>query len=362
MWQVVIFGAAAAWAVAATAVASDAAIRGASLDLPDGWQLHERVDAIALHSFTAVKDGMILVVATGPADAELGAEEVYEFAQDRMDSLLPMLIEEHRRAKIKIGGLAARGHKGIGTTDDGIDVPIECAAVVGEPLAVAVCAAAENKPMRREIKPLCKRIALGSSEVDLASTSSLAFEGVDLPVPTGWEATVVEGEILPFAYLSQHHGGSIRLAKLPSALAALEIPWDKVSDVIAAVLASSHGGSRDVQVETGSVAGSECSLVSFRMTIDDRDGWVVLAHPVGRRDLALLGISRSAGYKPWFVEYLDAVAVNETEVAPLEMPAEGDLMESLEQVVPGASELLLQYLENLQKSRQETEGEDESDE
>jgi len=347
--------------LAATATASDASISGASLDLPDGWQLYERVDAISLQSFTVVKDEKVLVVATGPADGDLAVEAIYEYAQGRLDSILPMLLEDHRRTKIKIGGLVAKGHKGIGTTEDGTDVPVECAAGLGEQHAIAVCAAAGNKPMRKELKPLCKKIALGGADVDLTPTSSLAFEGVDLPVPTGWQATVVEGEILPFAYLSQRHGGSIRLAKLPSALAALDIPWDKVSNLIAAVLAGAHGGSRDVQVEPGSVAGADATLVSFRMTIDDRDGWVVLAHPVGRRDLALLGISRSGEYKSWFVDYLGDVAVNDTASAPLEMPEEGDLMESLEQVVPGASELLLQYLENLRQTRETGETETEGD-
>ena len=354
-------GTVAAWAIAASAAASDASIRGASLGLPDGWQLHERVDAISLQSFTVVKDDLVLVVATGPLGGDLATEEVYDFAQDRLDSLLPMLLEEHRRAKIKVGGSAARGHKGIGTTDDGVDIPIECAAALGEHNAIAVCAAAPNKPMRKEIKPLCKRIELDATDPDLASTSSLAFEGVDLPIPIGWQATLVEGEILPFAYLSQRHGGSIRLAKLPAALAAIEIPWDKVSTLIAAVLAGAHGGSRDVRVEPGKVADTDCSLVSFRMTIDDREGWVVLAHPVGRRDLALLGISRSSDYRPWFVEYLAAVALNDAESAPLDMPAEGDLMESLEQVVPGASELLLQYLENLRVAREGVESEGETE-
>ena len=347
-------GVAAVWLIAAPATASDASINGASLDLLDGWLLHEQVDAISLQSFTVVKDEMVLVVATGPVDGDT-TDEVYEFAQDRLDSILPMLLEDHRRTKLKIGKSTARGHKGIGTTDDGVDVPIECAAAVGDHNAVAVCAAAQNKSMRKEVKPLCKLIALGAADVELGSTSTLAFEGVDLPVPTGWNAALVEGEILPFAYLSQRHGGSVRLAKLPSALAAIEIPWDKVSNLIAAVLAGPHGGSRDVRVEPGTVAGTDCSLVSFRMTIDDREGWVVLAHPVGRRDLALLGISRSADYRRWFDDYLETVALNDTESPPLEMPAEGDLMESLEQVVPGASELLLQYIENLQQAREQQE-------
>lgn len=338
------------------------AIHGATVEPPAGWEVVEQVDGVTLQSVTLQRDQMFLVVASGPATGELALDDVSAMAQDRLNAVLPMLLEDHRKVRFKVGGLKARGYKGLGTTWEGVDLPVECGAALGETHAVAVCAAAPKKEMRKVIRGIREDVVLGGDAAVLAPDGTLEFDGMSLPVPAGWDAIVVEGEIVPFGYLSQKQGGSLRMAKIPAAVAALPIPWEKAAGVVARLVASSHGDTQGTaQVAEVDVCGAPSTRVAFRVTLEDRLGWVVLVYPAGRRDMALLGISMSGGFDAWFDDYLGQLSVDESTLDPLDMPSNDELLESLDQVIPGASELLQLYLQNLSESNQERAGEAEEE-
>lgn len=329
-------------------------IHDATLDVPSGWEVVERVDGVTLQSVTLQQGEMILVLATGPAAGEFALDDVSTMAQDRLNAVLPMLLEDHRRLRFKVGGLKAKGHKGLGTTWEGEDLPVECGAAISPELAVAVCAAAPRKQMRAVINGIRQDVTLGGGAAVLEADDTLAFDGSSLPVPAGWDAIIVEGEIVPFAYLSQKQGGSLRMAKIPAAVAALPIPWEKAAGVVARLVASSHGDTQgSAQVDQITVCGVPSTRVAFRVTLEDRLGWVVLVYPAGRRDMALLGISKSPGFDAWFDTYLGQLTVDAEAGEPLEMPSNEELLESLDQVLPGASEILELYLQNLSEANAE---------
>ncbi len=339
---------------ASVAGAAELSLRGASLQIPADWQLLEQVDAVTLHSATLGLDDMLVVIATGPGAGEQALADVSALAEDRMNARLPMLLEDHRRVRFKVGELTAKGHKGVGTNAVGEDLDVECGAAETPHGVIAVCAAGSRKQLRREVRPLREAMVLGGGEGLVASSEDMAFMGVVMPVPAGWNAIEVEGELLPFAYLSQKQAGSLRMAKLPGAVAALDIPWEAVAPVVASVVAGSRGtSSSGTQVEDMEIQGKAGSLISFRLDLDGREGWVVLAHPVGRGDLALLGISALPEFKPWFERYLTTLSVDAETMEALEMPAEDDLMEALDDYIPGASEMLMQYLQNLEEQNKE---------
>ncbi len=340
------------------------AIHGATLEPPAGWEVVEQVDGVTLHSVTLQSDQMLLVVATGPAAGELAIEDVSTLAQDRLNAVLPMLLEDHRKVRFKVGGLKAKGYKGLGTTWEGVDLPVECGVALNTTHAIAVCAAAPKKEMRKVIRGMREDVVLGGEAAVLDPDGTLEFDGMSLPVPAGWDAIVVEGEIVPFGYLSQKQGGSLRMAKIPAAVAALPIPWEKAASVVARFVASSHGDTQGTaQVDEVDVCGAPSTRVAFRVTLEDKLGWVLLVYPAGRKDMALLGISKSDGFDTWFDDYLGGLTVDDATLDPLEMPSNDELLESLDQVIPGASDLLQLYLQNLSEAndeRTEEPGEDEA--
>jgi hypothetical protein len=321
--------------------AEEVAIRGASVNLPDGWEVLERLEAVAMQSVTLRGDGALAVLAAGPSAWEGSYEAVHELAFARLNALLPTLLEDHRKARFKLGQLKAKGSKGVGTDRRGEDLPVVCGTAAAPDHTLSLCVAAPRSLKRTVVKPMLASVRAGVPGPAVDAAEHVEFQGVTLPVPAGWEFFVVTEGGLPFVHLAQQQAGFIRALQLPPAVANLPIPWEMVAGWVAEVLGGAGGeAQKSKSAETIDLGGVPAKLITFGLRTAERQGQVVFVHPLGRKDLVMFGVGRSTAFEAWFQAYLAELEIDAQAMAT---PVDGegkDLFETLQDLAPGALDVI----------------------